>query len=359
VSRATGSSAPELRHRQGRLPRTPTLTLILGVVAGCAAPPREPLPVTRVRTVKIVPAAAYACPGQTIKANYDVVLDDGSQRRIDAFNLGVVDRVGVNAEARGDGDWNTEADPLVSVMTGYHLRAALHDDRAIAADTTIIPKYDCGRGFYGLNAAAAPYSGPDVSVRVSQFRSPFYDSLVLIAVSIVDRPTLHVILAPGDMKRGAVHLSADGRGGRSGAQGAAGASGAAACEDGGDGTDGLDGESGGSGGRFSVYVQSEHQGLLDLIVATNSGGPGGPGGRGGYGGSPGAAVSASGQPCSPRAGRGGSNGHAGGNGDAGPPWRVRAVPLKELWELSPSWANDTERKAISALIDFTAKHSRP
>lgn len=328
------------------------------ILAGCTAPAPEPIAIARVRALRITPNQSRVCPGTPIEAHYTAVIDDASLRPIEeSAVLGTLELTGVAAQPRTDGGWDTDPDPLVSAATGFHLHAALRENRAISADTIIVPQYDCHPVSLWLATRGAPHPGPDVSVRVSQLRTPFYDSVALIAINVEDRPTMHVLLGPSQFQRGTIRISADGGAGAQGRQGATGLSGTSACADGGDGTNGQDGEPGGSGGQFTVYVQDEHQGLLDLIQATNSGGRGGPGGRGGYGGRPG--PPSGNPPCSPRAGKAGTNGRAGDDGRNGAPWRVRALPLTELWQLSPTWTDDNARKALSALIDQTLRLRAP
>jgi hypothetical protein len=312
-------------HRNTRLASTASVPLFLTLLAlaGCATPAPVPIAVGRVRALWLDPGDARACPGEQIKATYTAVLDDSSFRVIDGANLRALDRTGVNVRPGADGSWDTESEPLISAMTGFHLRAVLHDHPATSADTTVAPTYDCPRKLIGLTANA--FNGPAVTVRLSQFRSPYYDSLVVIAVDVEGRPTTYVLLGPAQMTHNSVQLSASGGSGDTGGSRGVGLG----CEM---------GRPGGMGGRFTVYVEAGRQSLLDLIVTTNAGGSGGSGGIC-YRDSDGKYHSA---PSGPP-------------GEDGPPRQVREVPLNELWQSSPTWADDASRKAISALIEYTAR----
>ena len=198
--------------------------------------------------------------------------------------------------------------------------------------------------------------GADVTVRMGQFRSPFYDSVVVIALTIDSGATTHMVLDAASAAWQAAHLSVSGRPGRVGNQGSSGGQGPGPCMDGGAGGDGGMGWGGGEGGSFSILVQEDHRRLLDFIVTSNRGGPGGPGGRGGAGGdagqnSPDCAIP-------PRNGSPGHTGPSGPPGASGPPNQVRELPPASLWQESPSWANPATRKSQTRCTSGDYKYFR-
>ena len=310
-----------------------------------AAPVNEPL-----HALAIIPATSRACPGEVISTRYEATTASGRRIGLTGARLQLLERSGSGVNARTDGSWVADVDPLSSAMTGFRLRAALKSNSTVRADTVIVPIYSCPR---------RPIIVPAAHVRLGVLRSPFHDSIVVAAVEL-NRGTLQVIvLAPDEMKSGAIRVDAKGTDGRPGARGRNGTKGAS-CEAGQPGDDGEDGGPGGNGGSVDLIVQADAPWLANLVSVTNAGGRGGAGGQGGIGGQPGASGQSStgrgrGAACSSAAGRPGRPGRPGVNGTPGPPPKVSTIPFPLLWTGSSLWTNQDLRAPLEQLIGLTQR----
>src|SRR5215510_2775282 len=110
---------------------------------GCA-PASASGPVPRnIRTLRIVPGAATACPSKVISASYEVVGDRGTRVTLGRRDLSLLKRSGIAADPREDGVWQTATDPVASLYDGFHLTAVLASDTTVRADTVVVPTYGC------------------------------------------------------------------------------------------------------------------------------------------------------------------------------------------------------------------------
>jgi hypothetical protein len=277
-----------------------------------------------------------ACPGRTIRADYEAVLVDGRaipfSRKYDDDNpppLHVIflRRWSPEAVSQEDGDWNLEGDPLQTVMEGFRLTAELKADRSISVTRVVTPDYSClphtfrfdGRG--GRRGEPG-YPGPDVLVRLDILSSPFFERLLVVSVEVGSAPPFYLfqdadLAPPSDWL---VVESRGGRGGRGldGQAGATGADGEEGCPGGnggagGAGSNGGPGAPGGSGGHVTVMAPNELPYLAGLVDAYATGGPGGRGGKPGPGGSGGEGGAATGRRC-----EAGNDGAKGPDGNPGP-----------------------------------------
>ena len=252
--------------------RSTCVTLFLTVLAAASCSFRAPAPlaVERVRSLRIMPAAPSACPGEKIQASYVAVLDNDSTLVIEPDQLSALDRDGISAAPERSGAWSTETDPLLTARSGFVLRARLRDKLSVATQVVVSPDYTCPQDFVR--------QGADLTVRVGQLRSPFYDSLIVIAVTAGSGPPTHIVLDGAKATRPAVDLWAAGETGRPGTPGPTGGAGKGSCSIGSDGGDGTAGHPGGKGGSFTIYVEAGHRDLLGFLSTHSGGGAGGPGG---------------------------------------------------------------------------------
>lgn len=310
-----------------------------------AAPIAEPI-----RSLTILPSSARACPGEMISARYDATTASGRRVTLTGANLQLLERSGSGVSARADGSWATDANPLVTAMTGFRLHAALKSDSMIRADTVVAPTYGCDtRSLTVMNGF----------VRLGVFRSPFHDSIVVAAFERGGGISDVMVLAPSEMKSGAIRIDAAGRNGSAGRRGSNGMNGQA-CEAGQPGEDGEDGSPGSNGGQVDMIVEADADWLSKLVSVSNAGGRGGAGGAGGVGGQGGRSTSSSsgtgrGSACSTSAGRPGRAGRPGANGIPGPPPKVSTIPFPLLWTGSPLWSNPDYRTALEQLIELTQR----
>jgi hypothetical protein len=320
--------------------------------------------VARIRGLEIATSPRRVCPGETIQASYQAVLDDSSripfERRYDrkhppALHVVFLNRVSREAAAQEDGDWTTYPDPLLSVMEGFRLSVFLKAKPAVNAAAVVAPEYSClPRVLSFAGPSGGPQQpgadGPDITVRLGLLRSPFYPRLVVASVEVGEAPPFFV-MADADQIPPADWLLVESRGGRGGrgsdgAPGQAGADGAPGCPGaagapGGPGGSGGPGAAGGRGGRITVIGPAEEPFLVGLVDGRSAGGEGGPGGRGGKGGAGGkggVARAPEGAPerrCEPgRDGPRGADGAAGPAGPAGSPGprpQTMTVPGREVF----------------------------
>ena len=352
---------------------------IVLLVACSSKPPPDFAPdpglVSRIDEIRIMPREEWACPGKAIVTDYEAVLDDGTtipfareydDDRPPALHVVFLRRTSAEAEPQGDGDWNAHADPLLSAMDGFRLRAELRARPALAASVSVAPDYSCQPHTFRFVGRTGPrgrsgYSGPDVLVRVDVLRSPFYDRVLVAGIEVGDAPPFYVMhdadaVPPADWF---VVESVGGRGGRgeNGADGAEGVKGRDGCPGspggaGGAGSNGGPGGAGGSGGPITIIVSTDVPFLAGLVDARSTGGRGGAGGGGvdgGPGGAGGEGLSREGRACAdgPR-GADGPDGADGSDGSGGPPGtRPRVITV------SPGDVFGTRVPfSFQAMIDF-------
>jgi hypothetical protein len=328
------------------------------LLSGCTHPPAavSTAPARRdIRALSIVPASSRVCPGHVIAAQYVARLGDGSRVSLTHADLSMLALRGVAAEPRSDGGWQTDSDPLVSAVSGFHLSAVLASDTSVRADTTIVPTYECIHTSIEL-PASDQFRLTEAHIRLGTFATPFYDSVVVAVVEAGDGAPIATLLGPSQMRSGAIKIHAPGKPGRAGRAGHRGADGQP-CANGENGDDGERGEPGQPGGRVDIIVQNEAPWLADLVAVSNPGGRGGAAGTGGAGGRAGTSSRQSGGACTSRAGRAGRMGEPGLDGPAGLPPRTTYVISSLLWPGSPVWSDAATRQAVEALIAYDAKRS--
>jgi hypothetical protein len=135
----------------------PALTSLVWLVTACShKPPADFAPdpglVARIVEIQMTTAAAYACPGQGIRADYEAVLDDGTvvpfartydKDRPPPLHVVFLDRRSEEAASQEDGDWSTDPDPLRSAVDGFRLHASLRARPELSASATVAPEYSC------------------------------------------------------------------------------------------------------------------------------------------------------------------------------------------------------------------------
>jgi hypothetical protein len=271
--------------------------------------------------------------------------------------LSLLARDGTAAEPQDDGAWRTNANPLISAVTGFRLSAALRADSSVHTDTVVAPIYGCLPSSISL-AAVDSRDGPTAYVRLGTFRTPFTDSIVVAVVEPPGRGPIVFVLGPSEMRAGAIKVDASGRAGAAGRGGRRGTDGGQ-CENGDSGEDAEDGAPGTSGGQVNIIVQTDAPWLADLVAVTNLGGRGGAPGRGGVGGRAGTTARASGGTlCSTKPGRNGRDGQPGPDGIAGPRPRTTTVLPTLLWPGSPIWFDAAMKPTLEQLIEYTATHTK-
>jgi len=287
----------------------------IALAAACAhKPPADFAPdpglVARIRQIRIR-APQVACPGQSFAVYYDAILDDGTRIQFDGhydrnhpprLHVSFLDRESWTARALDDGGWTASPDPVQTVRTGFVLTATLKAKPSLADTAVVTPDYSClphALRFAGVNGrrGSAGGDGPAVSVRVGIVRSPFYDKLLVAAITIENQPPVYVLTDATSIPP-ANWLTLDSKGGNGGEgrPGQAGADGVA-------GQDGCPGSAGGSGGK------------------------GGAGGKG-------SATSGGGHCADGPGGQSGSDGAAGRDGPDGgwgPQPQILTVPLHDLF----------------------------
>ncbi|UCF41981.1 MAG: hypothetical protein JSW43_06585 [Gemmatimonadota bacterium] len=348
------------------MPRMQCMTLaafaLVGGVTACGSKPPpdyapDPELVAQITGINMR-APGRACPGQSIRADYEAELADGRavpfSREYDDENpppLHVVflRRWSQEAVSQEDGDWNLEDDPLETVMEGFRLTAELKADRSISVTHVVRPDYSCMPHAFRFDGRAGRRGepggpGPDVLVRLDILSSPFYERLVVASVEVGTAPPFYLfqdadLVPPSDWL---VVESRGGHGGRGldGASGAAGAAGAAGCPGGsggagGAGSNGGPGAPGGSGGHVTVMAPNELPYLAGLVDAYGTGGPGGAGGKAGPGGPGGKGGAATARRCEAgedgAPGADGRPGPEGAEGALGPRARVITVAAADLF----------------------------
>ena len=328
-------------------PGLASIVLALGLAAcGPARPPADfaPAPelLSRIQEIRVYPVSEAACPGQVIRTSYTALLDNGTEvpfsttydkDRPPPLHVVMLRRTSPDAYPRENGDWDTAADPLQSVLHGFRLSAFLRQKPSLNTFATIAPFYDCLRHAFSFRGrhggqGAAGETGPDITVRVGILSSPFYDRLLVAGIEVGPAPPQYVFSDP-DLIPPADWLIVASRGGNGGAgvpgsDGAPGTDGEAGCPgsaggQGGAGGNGGPGGPGGRGSRITVIAPEDEPflaGLVDVRSVPGEGGEGGEGGAGGPGGTGGEAQGGSERRC--RAGADGADGQPGANGPDGP-----------------------------------------
>ena len=354
---------------------------LAGAVAGCGSKPPpdfapDPGLLARIEVIRIIPRADFACPGGTIRTDYEAVLDDGPvlpfSRDYDgdnppALHVMFLSRQSSEAASHGNGDWTADRDVLLSAMDGFTLTAVMRDRPDLTATVTVAPEYSCQPHTFrfagATGSAAAPgLPGPDVLLRLGTLRSPFYDRLLVLGVEVGDAPPFYVMHAaeavpPSDWY--AVH-SVGGRGGRGvrGEEGVVGVNGRDGCPGapggtGGRGSAGGVGAPGGSGGAVTILVSEEERFLAGLVDGRSVGGPGGPGGhggKGGPGGPGGRGIIVNGRQCDDGpVGSRGSDGPRGPEGPAGAPGN----PPRIITVASGDVFGTRVPSGLQALLDYS------
>jgi hypothetical protein len=380
-----GRSGPASRVSPLSFSRPPVLpwrglvwVVVAGGLGGCAKkPPPDYAPdpglVARIDSVRIIVPRAV-CPGVTIPASYEAVLDDGSlipfSTRYDKnhpppLHVVFLTRYSPAAIALESGGWATTDDPLASAMDGFQLEVILRAKPSVIGRATVEPAYGCaGHAFRFEGATGARGEqggrGPDVTVRLGLLSSPFVSRLIVAEIAVERAPPFYVLadadeVPPADWlvvraDGGRGGLGTDGRPGRAGANGAPGCPGGAGGA-GGPGGDGGPGGPGGPGGRLTVLVPDSDPFLAGLVDASSEGGEGGEGGKVGKGGTGGNGGAADGDPRRCKAGSAGSDGPDGRSGLDGPAGQrgsrpqVLTVPAGSVFGSRP-------RPELAALINY-------
>ena len=325
----------------------------LGIAAGVSNA-QSAGPHGKATSLRILPSASRACPGDVIEAQYTVRFADRTSETLGRGEVALLVRKSDAAEPKGDGAWQTSLAALDAAFSGYRLSAALAADSSIHADTVVGPAPDCRHAPINLGVSGL-YNTVSAHVRLGAMSTRFFDSIAVAVVEVGGTATVVTVLTPAEMKSGAIRVVAPGVPGRSGRSGRQGDNGDE-CQNGGSGDDGEPGEPGTSGGQVNVIVQTDAPWLANLVAVSNPGGLGGRGGAGGAGGSAGSRPS--GRNCNPRSGRPGRTGVSGPNGPAGPGPQVTTVPFTLLWTGSPIWTDERARRSLEALMRYTTQRAR-
>ena len=361
--------------------------MVVGIpllLSACAKkPPADFAPdpglVARITELR-VEVPPFACPGQTISADYVAVLDDGSEVPFatsydedhpPALHVVFLSRYATAATPLGNGNWSASPDPLASAVDGFRLRALLRARPDVQAEVMVAPAYACQDHTFaftggGGREGGAGGPGPSVTVRMSLLSSPFVERLIVAEVAVEQAPPFYVLadaaeVPPSDWLRVATVGGRGGRGteGRGGTRGAAGRPGCPGGSGGagGAGGDGGPGGVGGTGGHVTVIAPEEEPFLAGLVEVRSDGGPGGDGGRPGKGGLGGEGGTALGDvrrcAAGPR-GVNGPDGRPGPEGRAGPfgprP-QIITVPAASVFGSRP-------RAELQSLLDYHAGANR-
>src|SRR2546426_1049365 len=195
-------------------------------VACSHAPPEgfapDPGLVAQIRDIRIVTTYARACPGAVIPTTYEAVLTDGSRvpfarsyekKHPPRLHVIFLDRTSPEAVTQQDGDWVTDADPLVSATTGFRLTATLQAKPSVTNTVVVPPDYRCmPHAFVFSGEPGGPGesgdNGPDATVRLAVLRSPFYDQLFVAGAPGGAAPPIYPLQQvgappPGDWAPGA------------------------------------------------------------------------------------------------------------------------------------------------------------
>ncbi|HUL02964.1 MAG TPA: hypothetical protein VLV16_07040 [Gemmatimonadales bacterium] len=347
-------------------------TLLLGslaLVAGAACshkPPEDYAPdpglLAHIRDIEISITPVAACPGSWIQANYQAVIDDGTRvpfvRSYDKkhpprLHITFLERTSAEASSNKDGNWVTNADPILTATTGFRLTATLKAKPSITHTLVVPPDYSCAPHTFAYSGATGRVSqggqmGPDITVRLGRARSPYYEKLLMAAIEVGSQPAFYELydartIPPADF------LQIESRGGAggpgmAGPHGGDGTNGAGGCPaqpggNGGAGGDGGRGGPGGQGGQITIVVPEDEPFMAGLVTARSMGGPGGPGGKGGPGGAAGKGGppvgGSEGRQCARGAdgaeGRKGSDGPVGWDGRRGPRPMIVEAPSNEVF----------------------------
>jgi hypothetical protein len=361
VSRRAGSDGGG-RCSRGELA---VRVLCVALAAACSSKPPpdfapDPSLIGRISEIRMHTEGSWVCPGNTIRASYDAVLDDGSvvpfateydSDHPPALHVVFLRRTSPEASPRKDGGWDTNRDPLVSALEGFRLNAFMLAKPSLNVSTVVKPEYSClghvfsfvgGPGKRGEGGGV----GPDVTVRLDVMSSPFHEELLLGGIEVGNAPPFYV-LADAAMVPPADWLILESRGGPGGrgvdgADGVKGAAGSDGCPAGPGGAGGRGGNGGvggpgGPGGRTVVIVPSERPLLAGMVEARGSGGAGGRGGRAGKGGPGGdggrgiAGTRRCGNGQEGPVGEDGNAGPAGPEGNPGPRSQIIMVPAADLF----------------------------
>jgi hypothetical protein len=351
------------------------------IVAACShQPPADFAPdpglLAQIREIQITPNYSSVCPGNSIAASYEAVLDDGThvpfvrtydEKHPPRLHVTFLSFSSTEASSRVDGSWVSAQDPLLSATTGFRLSATLKAKPSIHATVMVRPDYSCAAHAFAFEGAPggrvqAGENGPTVTVNIGRGRSPFYEKLIVVGIQVGAQAPFYELydaasIPPADF------IAVESRGGRGGAgsagpKGGDGAPGAAGCPaqaggTGGDGGYGGPGAPGGRGGAVMIVAPTEEPYMAGLVTARTPGGYGGPGGAGGPGGVGGRGGqgkdASNGTTCANAsdglAGRKGQPGPVGSEGPRGPRPEIvvmpadqqfgRAIPT-ELAELLPN-----------------------
>lgn len=369
-TRLEAESAMIVRSAPGAGAASCCTGLLLAVGACSSGPPPDFAPdpslVSLISEIRIHTPSGPVCPGNTIWASYDAVLDDGSvipfATQYDAdspprLHMVFLRRTSAAARPRRDGGWDTDPDPVKSAVSGFRLSVSLIADPSLEAEEVVAPEYSCMRSAFSFKGPRGRVGqnggpGPDITVRIGALASPFYDSLIVAGIEVGAAPPFYVFGRPGEIPPldWVVVESRGGQGGRgaAGSPGAKGAKGTDGCPAGrggagGAGGNGGPGGAGGLGGRITIIAPTEQPllaGLVDAYSNGGDGGPGGPGGAGGPGGD-GGKGGAGVRRCSD--GEPGPVGPAGAEGQAGPAGnrglraQVFTVPLNQVFDERSLW----------------------
>jgi len=125
-----------------------------------------------------------------------------------------------------DGDWVTNADPLLTATTGFRLTATLQAKPSVTntVSSSGLPLHATHLASpLRLGAGRSGRAGPDATVRLAVLRSPFYDKLFVAGIQVGVAPPFYVLQ---DANGGAARrLAGDRDARRPGGSGVAGAKG--------------------------------------------------------------------------------------------------------------------------------------
>ncbi|MFC1640321.1 hypothetical protein ACFL3B_06125, partial [Gemmatimonadota bacterium] len=171
---------------------------LVAISASCSnKPPADYAPdpglIARITEIRMSLFDGRVCPGNTIRASYEAVLDDGAvipfATRYDddyppPLHIIFLTRHSTEASPRNDGGWSTNPDPLFSVLTGFRLNAYLRANPSLSVTQVVEPDYSCERAafsFHGQRGSRGQIGrpGPDVTVQLNILSSPFYDELLV------------------------------------------------------------------------------------------------------------------------------------------------------------------------------------
>jgi len=333
--------------------RMAACAIALGISAWSANAQRSP-------SIGVLPGTARVCPGGDITAKYVERFPDGTQANLSPSDVRQIRRSESETATMGrDGSWRTSPDPLRSMISGFRLSVSLARDTSVRGDTVVAPSYDCLRADVRLTPSSRVADGT-AYVRLGTFATPFYDSVVVAVIELDTRAMGITVLSPGEMRSGAIKVSAPGNNGAPGHAGRPGSDGID-CGNGDDGEDGQPGGPGSPGREVTIITQQGAAWLASLVAVSNPGGRGGAGGapgRGGYARAGASSTSGRGSTstaCRPRSGRSGRPGAPGPDGSPGEPPKVTSVLAQLLWPGSPIWSDSSAKRALEELMKYDQK----